>query len=214
MTAGRPSSRQPLQHNSPLSTTTHSPRNPPLSVFGVPSVFGNQGSPTLQGLATAILNGQSPSGIMVAPRGRGQQALPIADRFMPALNDPPPPQPAQPNPQMSALHQAHLRDPMLVQTPGTCDKSSTRCFYQMVSYYLLPPKRLASGARVQEWKFDLHEGEYNHIALTTQSNIEGQRSTRILAEGSHQYRLRCSKMPKLVSQLCLLCAVLASQNCR
>lgn len=214
MTTGRPSSRQLSQHSSPLSTTAHSPRNPPLGVFGVPSALGNQASPILQGLATAIVNGQSPLGIMVAPRGRGQQALPIAGRFMPALTDPPPPQPAQPNPQMSALHQAHLRDPMLVQSPGISDKSSTRYFYQMVSYYLLPPKRLASGARVQEWKFDLHEGEYNHIARTMRSNIEGQRSTRVLAEGSHQYRLRCSKMPQSVSQLRSLCVVLASQNCR
>lgn len=212
MATGRPLSRQPSQHNtsqhhnSPLSATTSSPRHHLSGVFNVPPALGNLGSPRVQSLAPPNVNGQPHPGITVASRNRGQQALPAAGLFMPTLNDPPPPQPAQPNPQMSALHQAYLREPILLQPPQPSAKGSTPSFYQMVSYYLLPPKRL-SGSRVQEWKFDLHEGEYERIALTMPSDIEGQRSKRVLAEGSHQYRLRCSKMPHTVSQPRPICLV-------
>ncbi|QDS70724.1 hypothetical protein FKW77_002823 [Venturia effusa] len=195
MATVRPSSRQLLEQSIPLSTTIPSPRQPPVGIPGLSSPAGNQGSPSGGSLAPTHFSGQAMSGNIVASRGTGQQALPAAGRFVPALNDPLPPQPALPNPQMSALHQAHLREPILMQDPDTFDESAPCNFYQMVSYYLLPPKRLASDSPVQEWKFDLHEGEYEHIALTMPSSIEGQRSTRVLAEGSHQYRLRCSKMP-------------------
>lgn len=199
MTTGRPSSRQPSQHNSPLSTTPLSPQHPSLGAFGVLSAFGNQGSSVGQSLFPSHVNGQSVAGIVGASRSRGQPPLPSAGLFMPALIDRPPPQPAQPNPQLSALHQAYLREPVLLQPPRPSEKGQTPSFYQMVSHYLLPPKRLASRMRIQEWKFDLHEGVYRHIALTIPPDIEGQRSTRIIAEGSHQYRLRCCKIPQSVS---------------
>ncbi|TID26789.1 Eukaryotic translation initiation factor 3 subunit A [Venturia nashicola] len=194
--SGRPSSRQPSQHHSLLSTTTPSSRHPALSDFGVPTAPGNQGSSVGQSLPPPRVNGQPISGIMGASGSRDHQALPTAGLFMPALTDPPPPQPAQPNPQMAALHQAYLREPILLQPLRPSAEGPAPSFYQMVSYCILPPKRLVSGSRVQEWTFDLHEGEYEHIALTTPSEVEGQRSTRVLAEDSRQYRLRCSKMPR------------------
>jgi hypothetical protein len=113
---------------------------------------------------------------------------------MPGVNDPPPPQPAQPNPSMSALHQAHLRDPILKRaSQNGREKSSNTSLYQTVAYYLLPPRQLEAGSLVHDWTFGLSIEEFGHIATTVPAEF-GQRSTRILAEDSHQYRLRCSKI--------------------
>lgn len=190
VTTGRPLSHQAPQYNSPVFTTIASLRDPRLGRFGIPGIHG---FPVNQSSATPIIHGQLPLGTMTVSRSR---AKPTSTRFMPSANDLPPPQPAQPNPQMSALHQAHLREPLLVQPPqdsSNSSHSSTPIYYQMVAYYLLPPKLLDAGSLAQDWTFDLSDEEFKHLAPTTPSS-QGQRSTRIVAEGSHQYRLRCSKI--------------------
>jgi hypothetical protein len=171
----------------------------------VPDVLGSPRFPVNQSLAAPTIHGQPPIGIMGVSRGRAQQVggpvnvqraaqpSPLSIRFMPGVNDPPPPQPAQPNPQMSALHQAHLREPILTRSSHSSEESSTSVLYQMVAHYLLPPKQLEADSLVQDWTFDVSDEEFKHIASTLPSDF-GQRSTRVLAEDSHQYRLRCSKI--------------------
>jgi len=108
-----------------------------------------------------------------------------------------PPMPANPTWKTSALHQAHLRSPLLSSDDFlTAPKS---LLYQYLAGFALEPKRLTLGTLVPVRSFSISPEEKALIPLTMHSS-SGKPPTRILTEQSVQYRLRCSRLARSQSQ--------------
>jgi hypothetical protein len=115
-----------------------------------------------------------------------------AVRFLPSAEARAPPLPANPTWQHSALHQAHLRSPVLRQDdPLGQDRKPV--LYQVIKGFALKPKRLDLGSLVHERKFMVSSEMMAQIPPTIPSSIPGGPPTRHLTERSLQFRLRCSK---------------------
>ena len=100
--------------------------------------------------------------------------------------------PANPNPQ-SALHQAHLRSPILKDENHLPITATTSRLYQFITGFAVTPHRLVKGSIIQEFRFLVRDWQYNSIPKTLYLET-GQRPLRHLDVGSLQYRLRaCSR---------------------
>ncbi|KAH6683351.1 hypothetical protein B0J14DRAFT_145609 [Halenospora varia] len=113
-------------------------------------------------------------------------------------------QPMQPiaNPDMTALHQAHLRSPILV-VPATAhlekpqDDPSQR-FYQTVKGFALSPALISREAGVSKFDFQISETEFVHLPRDVVTG-PGRPLTRALKAGTLQYRLRCIQTKRNVT---------------
>ncbi|KAH8687900.1 hypothetical protein BGZ60DRAFT_522533 [Tricladium varicosporioides] len=113
-------------------------------------------------------------------------------------------QPMQPiaNPDMTALHQAHLRSPILVVSATAHiekpqDDPSQR-FYQTVKGFALSPTLIAREAGVSEFNFNISETEFVHLPRDVVTG-PGRPLTRALEAGTLQYRLRCIQTKRSVT---------------
>ncbi|MCJ1299046.1 hypothetical protein MMC08_001837 [Hypocenomyce scalaris] len=99
------------------------------------------------------------------------------------------PPPAHPNPNTSALHQSHLRSPVLkiVNTLNYVDKSTK--FFQYVNKLALGPTPLDQRCSGFVWDFVVSAAEYQVLATDTPLP-SGAPSTRTMCLGSQTYRLR------------------------
>lgn len=98
--------------------------------------------------------------------------------------------PAQPIPNTSALHQAHLRSPVLnVIKPSNKVGNSPKLF-QYVKKLALNPKPLDQRLSSYAWGFCISAEEYQLRATDTRSP-NGAPSQRTIRLGSQTYRLRC-----------------------
>jgi len=103
-------------------------------------------------------------------------------------------QPSQPtNPDLTALHQAHIRSPRLVaadleyQLP---EHDQSRRFYQSIKKFALEPAMIPVTAAVSRFQFTVNEQDFPLIAVDKPSNM-GPVPTREFRRGTLQYRLRC-----------------------
>ncbi|KAI9369122.1 hypothetical protein BJX61DRAFT_520881 [Aspergillus egyptiacus] len=111
---------------------------------------------------------------------------------------PPPNQPAvmntRPNPNRSAIHQAHLRDPVnrIISRDATGEREVELLPY--LTSFVVGPKPLSREKSAFVWQFSLSESE-----LQRRPKVEAQgkceRMLRTLIEGNQSYRLRCIKVP-------------------
>jgi hypothetical protein len=111
--------------------------------------------------------------------------------FLPVADAPGPSMPANPTWQHSALHQSHLRSPVLCQD-DVFAIGPNAVLYQYVKEFALEPKRLNLGSLVHERRFNVSANTMAQVPQTRKS-IPGQPPTRHLTERSLQFRLRCSK---------------------
>jgi hypothetical protein len=118
---------------------------------------------------------QQQNGLLVSPAGA-----------------PRPDQPATSTWQLSAVHQAHLREPRFTDMART---SEAALLYQYVYTFLTGPKRLILGELYQAHVFTVPD--QHRIAQTIDSG-DGQRKLRHLEEGIQQYRLRMVKAGALI----------------
>lgn len=89
----------------------------------------------------------------------------------------------------SALHQAHLRSPVLKAMSGP---EAGRKLYQSVVSFALPPTRLADRQAHQSLPFWLSPED--RVTLPTEKPATlGKPRRRLVAEGSKLYRLRCAR---------------------
>lgn len=100
-------------------------------------------------------------------------------------------QPSQPNPTQSALHQAHLRSPMLKPEQGT-PESGPKVLYQFVKGFAILPTMLAANVSTQLWKFKVSEKDFKTIPKDQPGQL-GEPPTRTIGELTQTYRLRSIK---------------------
>ncbi|OCL08157.1 hypothetical protein AOQ84DRAFT_293719 [Glonium stellatum] len=100
-------------------------------------------------------------------------------------------QPSQPNPIQSALHQAHLRSPILKPVQVTpC--SSPKMLYRYVKGFALRPTIPPPNIPMQFWKFNISAKDFETVP-TDQPGKLGEPPTRAIGEQTQTYRLRCIK---------------------
>ncbi|MCJ1374048.1 hypothetical protein MMC20_005278 [Loxospora ochrophaea] len=96
----------------------------------------------------------------------------------------------QPNPAATALHQAHLRDVILVAADDVGSNESKGKFYQTLRRFAFQPQSLKQKTGSLLAKFEVSTQDWEGIS----SNIRGyygSPSTRKVSNGSLIYRLRC-----------------------
>jgi hypothetical protein len=96
-------------------------------------------------------------------------------------------QPIQPDTLRSALHQAHLRSPVL--TPS---KVETPRLYRYVSSFAVRPRKLNKDLPVETIGFDVAQELYDALPATVPSDQSGEPGSRTLTEKSYTIRLRCA----------------------
>jgi len=119
-----------------------------------------------------------------------RQAHPLDRPFVPPLEMIPVPQPV--NPDVTALHQALLRSPLLVvprMTPNSQNDPARR-FYQVVRDFALGPTKLPMNHPLPKFAFTIPADDFARIARD-RSMGSGKLPTRELKSGTLQYRLRC-----------------------
>jgi hypothetical protein len=122
---------------------------------------------------------------------RPQQArsIPPPRLFFPGPN-PSVPQPANPDPRRSALHQAHLRSPVLVpKMPDASAPVASSDHYRRVVGFALPPYRLAAKP-VQEVPFQLSSQAIGRL-LKVKGGANGDPPLGEVDISSIMLRLRC-----------------------
>ncbi|KAF4630616.1 hypothetical protein G7Y89_g7523 [Cudoniella acicularis] len=154
-------------------------------------------------------NGQSPrmvQGVIIDPGSRivrQNQPHPLDRSLLPPLTMPP----MQPisNPDITALHQAHLRSPILVvsrnsQVEKPQDDPSHR-FYQTVRGFAFGPTAISKDSPITKFEFQISDDEFVRVARD-HPTYPGKPNTRELKSGSLQYRLRCIQTRRDVT-MCL-----------
>ncbi|KAK6438745.1 hypothetical protein LTR95_005043 [Oleoguttula sp. CCFEE 5521] len=111
----------------------------------------------------------------------------------PGQHDAPKSLPVRPDTARVALHQVHLLSPIC--GPMELPKGSQPLYRHVVSYAVTPTK-LVPTVSSQTLSFDLTETDIAKIAKTEHAIAPGGLASRILREGDHLYRLRCSEIPK------------------
>ncbi|KAE8441504.1 hypothetical protein EG329_004892 [Mollisiaceae sp. DMI_Dod_QoI] len=103
--------------------------------------------------------------------------------------------PQQPtNPDVTALHQAHLRSPRLVAAdipPSSMSQEIPALrYYQAVRGFVLSPTRISSSSPLSKFDFTVPPSD---LILTPKDIVHGngQVATREFRKGTLQYRLRC-----------------------
>ncbi|GAB7366483.1 hypothetical protein MBLNU230_g8276t1 [Neophaeotheca triangularis] len=116
---------------------------------------------------------------------------PQPKRVYPLAHEIPRPQPTHPDTNKVALHQAHLRSPLLgpkEPAPGA------EKLYRHVDSYVVPPRKVDPGEAVQMINFHFAQKALEKIPQPTKPPVRGERPTTILTEGSRLFRLRCCKI--------------------
>lgn len=101
-----------------------------------------------------------------------------------------PPLPAHPNPAMSALHQAHLRSPVLSYFNLNEDSNSMAKCYRFIKHVLMPPEELESKNRHVNWDFRVSKEVTDWFARDAPSS-HGAPPIRAVVPGSRLCRIRC-----------------------
>jgi zinc finger MIZ domain-containing protein len=125
------------------------------------------------------------------------QIHPLNRPLVPPLGYVHPQQPV--NPEMTALHQAHIRSPLLIPVdapPANINKDEpTFRYYQSVRGFVLDPTRISTTTPLSKFEFRVSATEFQLIPKDgPPSNT--QLATRHFRRGTLQYRLRCIQMKK------------------
>lgn len=103
------------------------------------------------------------------------------------------------SPEMTALHQAHIRSPLLVPVDAPSasmnkDDPALR-YYQTVRGFSLDPARIPTNTPLSKFDFRISEFEF-HLIPRDGSPSSSQLAIRQYRRGTLQYRLRCVQMKK------------------
>lgn len=108
-----------------------------------------------------------------------------------------PPLPAHPNPTMSALHQAHLRSPILSYFDLRENPSNMAKCYRFIKHVLMPPEELSSKNRHVNWDFRVSKEVTDWFARDAPSS-HGAPLTRAIVPGSRLCRIRCISLKEKI----------------
>ncbi|KAE9375502.1 hypothetical protein N431DRAFT_202151 [Stipitochalara longipes BDJ] len=103
------------------------------------------------------------------------------------------------NPEMTALHQAHIRSPLLIPVhapPATMTKEDPSLrYYQAVRSFALNPSKIPTNTPLSKFEFRVSEADFQLIPKDGPPS-SSQLATRHFRCGSLQYRLRCVQLKK------------------
>ncbi|KAN0112894.1 hypothetical protein V8E51_005845 [Hyaloscypha variabilis] len=103
------------------------------------------------------------------------------------------------NPEMTALHQAHIRSPLLIPVhapPATTTKEDPSFrYYQAVRSFALNPSKVPTNTPLSRFEFRVSEADFQLIPKDGPPS-SSQLATRHFRRGTLQYRLRCVQMKK------------------
>ena len=108
-----------------------------------------------------------------------------------------PPLPAHPNPTMSALHQAHLRSPILSYFDLRENPSNRAKCYRFIKHVLMPPEELSSKNRHVNWDFSVSKEVTDWFARDAPTS-HGAPLTRAIVPGSRLCRIRCISLKEKI----------------
>ncbi|KFY40265.1 hypothetical protein V494_03589 [Pseudogymnoascus sp. VKM F-4513 (FW-928)] len=103
-----------------------------------------------------------------------------------------------PQPDRSALHQAHLRSPVLRPIDvdeGPAAKEPATRFYQAVQSFAVAPTTLLDPPQITELSFVVPEHIFPNVAVDKLSDPTAP-MLREVRQGTLQYRIRCSRLDK------------------
>ena len=161
------------QHNPHLNNQTMSHARQVSSRGG--------GSPRQPNTSNQMNNGN------MLPSMPRQQHPPSRRLVFPHESEQPRAQPTQPDTLRSALHQAHLRSPVL--TPS---KPEAPRLYRYVSSFALRPRKLNKELSMETIGFDIPQDLYDALPAIVPSDDPGAPGSRTLTENSYTIRLRCA----------------------
>jgi len=96
-------------------------------------------------------------------------------------------QPSQPiNPDMTALHQAHIRSPRLV----AIDLDHRERFYQTVKHFAVDPVKIPFDKPLRSFQFTIDSNDFAMLARD-KLTVGDKLATRFFRKGTIQYRFRC-----------------------
>ncbi|KAK0894371.1 hypothetical protein LTR02_012338 [Friedmanniomyces endolithicus] len=124
------------------------------------------------------------------PQPSANPPLPRSSRLLPSAMDPARPQPTHPDSTRSALHQAHLRDPILIAAKVG---EETPKLYRQVDYVCLTPTRIHRHRPTQSLTFTIDEDCSATLPKQTPGGV-GALPREMMTETTKQYRLRCGRI--------------------
>ncbi|KAK0268101.1 hypothetical protein LTR35_015771 [Friedmanniomyces endolithicus] len=124
------------------------------------------------------------------PQQSAKLPLPRLSRLLPSATDPARPQPTHPDSVRSALHQAHLRDPILIAAKVG---EKTPKLYRQVDHVCLTPTRIHRHRPTQLLTFKVDDDPATTVPKQTPGGV-GTLSREMITETTKQYRLRCGRI--------------------
>jgi len=97
---------------------------------------------------------------------------------------------SQPNPKRNALHQAHVRSPVLSMYDLEGKPINTRKTFRFIKHVIMPPAQVSSEKRFLKWDFNIEKALANTLVRDTPGSY-GSPSLRTLLPGSRLCRIRC-----------------------
>jgi hypothetical protein len=184
-----PQSRNSTRNNSTSSTGRPASRTPSNSNLHIQQRLIQQHGPA------AIL---TPDAVIAAKIDVFNRTEPLHRPLVPPTGYVHPSQPI--NPEVTALHQAHVRSPYLVPVdldPTLPEDDPFRRFYQCVKGFAMPPTKIPQTTIMLKENFVVEQLDYSLIAVDKWPTTD-RLATREVRQGSLQYRLRCIQTQKEV----------------
>ncbi|KAG9188202.1 hypothetical protein G6011_02125 [Alternaria panax] len=174
------------QHVQSTSSITNTNAMPPRSNSAIGPHSAQAAIRQSRGRGRPTARPAQPAGVSPAPvlpfKQTGRPLLPVLNYQQP--------QQRVPNPTRFALHQAHLRSPVLQS------QSKSSQLYVFNQGFLKPPARLsASGRIIERWSFTLTPTDFQRIATTVRDPISGPGAMNV-NETNKFVRLRCVEWPQ------------------
>ena len=101
--------------------------------------------------------------------------------------------PNPPNPDVSALHQAHVKSPILIPSNIRASPNTVPKYFRFVSTVLMPREVISCENRHVSWEFTTETKWFEHLAKDYAGSY-GVASTKIINSKSLFCRIRCVKL--------------------
>ena len=108
-------------------------------------------------------------------------------RFDPSI------QPNLPNPDMSALHQVHVKSPVLVPAESQGNLNSVTRYFRFIDTVIMPTEVISSKNRHVSWDFTMHRNYIENLVKDRPGSY-GAPTTRNMNSNSLLCRIRCIKL--------------------
>ena len=102
-------------------------------------------------------------------------------------------QPNLPNPETSALHQVHVKSPVLVPAESQGNPNSVTKYFRFIDTVIMPTEVISSKKRHVSWDFTMHRNYIENLVKDRPGSY-GAPTTRNINSNSLLCRIRCIKL--------------------